>query len=60
MLEFGYGQRLTYSRDGLFLFGPVDSSDQLRTIPLRYRWYPGRDTVLRGVVAQNEGLHRGA
>lgn len=31
MLEFGYGQRLTYSRDGLFLFGPVDSSDQLRT-----------------------------
>ena len=24
LLEFGYGQRLAYPRDGLFLFGPVD------------------------------------
>jgi len=29
MLEFGYRQQLTYPRDGLFLFGPVDSSERL-------------------------------
>lgn len=31
MLEFGYGQKMVYPRDGLFLFGPVDSSAKLST-----------------------------
>ncbi len=29
MLEFGYGQKMVYPRDGLFLFGPVDNSAKL-------------------------------
>jgi hypothetical protein len=30
-LEFAYGQKLTYPRDGLFLFGPCDSTAKLAT-----------------------------
>lgn len=31
-LEFRYGQQLEYSRDGLFLYGPVDAADHRRQI----------------------------
>lgn len=31
-LEFRYGQQLEYSRDGLYLYGPVDASDNRRQI----------------------------
>ena len=31
-LEFRYGQRLEYSRDGLYLYGPVDASDARRQV----------------------------
>ena len=27
LLEFKYGQRLVYPRDGLYLFGPVGGAD---------------------------------
>lgn len=33
-LEFRYGQQLEYSRDGLYLYGPVDSGPSPR--PIRY------------------------
>lgn len=32
LLEFRYGQELVFPRDGLFLFGPVDSTESLRSI----------------------------
>ena len=44
-LEFRYGQRLAYPRDGLFLYGPVGDVDQLRSI--RY-----------GVIGTPEGVRR--
>jgi len=31
-LEFRYGQQLEYSRDGLYLYGPVDATDARRQI----------------------------
>jgi len=31
-LEFGYGQRLVYPRDGLFLYGPVGDTKELPAI----------------------------
>lgn len=34
VLEFRYGQKLEYPRDGLYLYGPVDSADTPR--PVRY------------------------
>jgi hypothetical protein len=34
LLEFRYGQKLTYPRDGLFLYGPVDESKE--TMQIRY------------------------
>ena len=44
-LEFGFGQKLTYPRDGLFLFGPVqDSSDP--------------PAVRYGVIGTKEGVRR--
>jgi hypothetical protein len=33
-LEFRYGQELEYSRDGLYLYGPVDATQNPR--PIRY------------------------
>lgn len=44
-LAFRYGQQLEYSRDGLYLFGPVDSTDTRRQI--RY-----------GFIGTKEGLAR--
>jgi hypothetical protein len=44
-LEFRYGQRLAYPRDGLFLYGPVGDVNQLRSI--RY-----------GVIGTPEGVRR--
>ena len=32
LLEFGYGQRLVYPRDGLFLYGPVGDTKELPAI----------------------------
>jgi hypothetical protein len=32
LLEFRYRQRLAYPRDGLFLFGPMDTADQVRAV----------------------------
>ena len=32
LLEFKFGQKLTYPRDGLFLYGPVDDSKDTRLI----------------------------
>src|SRR5579863_6078468 len=44
-LEFRCGQRLVYPRDGLFLYGPVGDTDQLRSI--RY-----------GVIGTQDGVRR--
>lgn len=33
-LEFRFGQKTEYARDGLFLFGPVDSGEAPRQIRL--------------------------
>lgn len=44
-LEFRFGQRLVYPRDGLFLYGPVGDIEQVRTI--RY-----------GVIGTKEGVRR--
>jgi hypothetical protein len=45
MLEFRHGQQLAYPRDGLFLFGPVGDTTQLRSI--RY-----------GVIGTPDGVRR--
>jgi hypothetical protein len=45
LLEFGLGQRLVYPRDGLFLYGPVGSREELPII--RY-----------GVIGTAEGVDR--
>ena len=45
LLEFGYGQKMVYPRDGLFLFGPVDSTVNLRTTRF-------------GAIGTPEGLRR--
>jgi len=44
-LEFGYGQKLVYPRDGLFLFGPSGNSEDVPTI--RY-----------GAIGTTEGVRR--
>ncbi len=45
LLQFGYGQKMTYPRDGLFLFGPVDS--------------PGKHASIKfGVIGTPDGLRR--
>lgn len=44
-LEFRYGQELEYSRDGLYLYGPVDASQNPR--PIRY-----------GFIGTKHGLDR--
>ena len=44
-LTFRYGQQLEYSRDGLYLYGPVDATDNRRQI--RY-----------GVIGTKDGLAR--
>lgn len=45
LLEFRYGQRLAYPRDGLFLYGPVGDVDRLTTVRF-------------GVVGTPEGVRR--
>jgi hypothetical protein len=45
LLEFGFGQQLEYTRDGLFLYGPVD---QAKEVPL----------IRYGVVGSREGVRR--
>jgi hypothetical protein len=45
MLEFRFGQRLAYPRDGLFLYGPVGDPNEVRAI--RY-----------GVIGTSEGVRR--
>lgn len=32
LLEFGYGQKLAYPRDGLFSFGPLNYPEQISQI----------------------------
>ena len=44
-LEFRYGQKLEYPRDGLFLYGPVGDTKELQTI--RY-----------GVIGTKDGVRR--
>lgn len=44
-LEFGFGQRMVYPRDGLFLFGPVGAAGDIPAI--RY-----------GVIGTGEGVRR--
>jgi hypothetical protein len=44
-LEFRYGQKLEYSRDGLYLFGPVDSIESRR--PIRYGFIGTKDGLSR-------------
>lgn len=44
-LEFRFGQRLAYPRDGLFLYGPVGDTNQVKSI--RY-----------GVIGTSEGVRR--
>ena len=44
-LEFGYGQKLVYPRDGLFLFGPCASSSDIRSV--RY-----------GAIGTSDGIRR--
>lgn len=44
-LEFRYGQELEYSRDGLYLYGPVDAAQNPR--PIRY-----------GYIGTRAGLER--
>ena len=44
-LEFRFGQRLAYPRDGLFLYGPVGDTNQVRSI--RY-----------GVIGTSDGVRR--
>jgi hypothetical protein len=44
-LEFRFGQRLAYPRDGLFLYGPVGDTNQVRSI--RY-----------GVIGTQDGVRR--
>lgn len=43
LLEFRYGQKLAYPRDGLFLYGPVDE---------------GRPAISYGVIGTPEGVAR--
>lgn len=43
LLEFGYGQKLVYPRDGLFLYGPVDG---------------GRSEINYGAIGTPAGLAR--
>src|SRR4051794_39104298 len=45
LLEFRYGQKLAYPRDGLFLFGPSGDVNEVRTV--RY-----------GVIGTTEGVRR--
>jgi len=45
LLEFKYGQRLAYPRDGLFLYGPVGDVETLRSIQY-------------GVIGTTEGIRR--
>jgi len=45
LLEFKYGQRLAYPRDGLFLYGPVGDASSLKSV--RY-----------GVIGTPEGVRR--
>jgi len=45
LLEFGFGQKLVYPRDGLFLFGPVGDTKQVSA--LRY-----------GVIGTCDGVRR--
>jgi hypothetical protein len=45
LLEFRYGQRLAYPRDGLFLYGPIE--DSTRPPSIRY-----------GVIGTPEGVRR--
>ncbi len=45
LIEFGMGQKLTYPRDGLFLYGPVDAA--------------GQPAVMRyGVIGTADGVRR--
>lgn len=44
-LEFRYGQKVEYPRDGLYLFGPVDAGQAPRNV--RY-----------GVIGTPDGLRR--
>src|SRR5215210_7371649 len=32
LLEFGYGQKVEHPQDGLFLYGPVQTSDKPETV----------------------------
>ena len=45
LLEFRYGQRLAYPRDGLFLYGPVGDVGQLKSVRF-------------GVIGTAEGVRR--
>jgi hypothetical protein len=45
LLEFRYGQKLAYPRDGLYLFGPLDAPGQISAI--RY-----------GVIGTKDGVRR--
>jgi hypothetical protein len=45
LLEFGMGQRMEYPRDGLFLYGPLTTTDELASV--RY-----------GVIGTHEGVRR--
>ena len=48
LLEFRYGQRLAYPRDGLFLFGPVDAEDRPRPIRFGVIGTPAGTELLEG------------